>query len=125
MGQGWSDPARILLCPGYDARNGIGVLRIDRRTERNFRELPHPITDRGKRYGFSLSEYAVLLVLLDSQHRDAFLPVRRDRSCQRRIDLLPAIECPGWPFGGVQDRDGPMDKRYGPVRFIFPSVGPE
>ncbi len=48
---------------GNHARNCARVLRIDGRIKRNICELPDSFTDRCKRYGIAIHEYAFLLVL--------------------------------------------------------------
>src|SRR5262249_2657807 len=60
-----------------------------------------------------------LLVLPGRQRRHAVFPLYRDRSCQRRMDLLPASECAGGCVGGVKDGYGPLDHFDGHVRRLF------
>ena len=63
------------------------------RTERNICQLSYSLADWCKGYGFSISEYAFLLVLLSGQCCNDFFFICSNRSCKRWMDSLSSIKC--------------------------------
>ena len=90
--------------------------------ERNFRQFPDSLADRCTGYGFSLSEYAFLLVLLDGQRGNDHLP------CLLK-PVLPAAAGRSYPpLSALGDAsEGPKPgwisglRAYGIIRGVIPA----
>ena len=86
---------------------------------RNLCELFDSSAGGCARYGITLPEYALLLVLLPREHRDVFFTVYTNRSCFRRMDDLSTTQRirPGIP--GLQNRNGSMAHGHVTLRRFY------